>query len=93
MFTRASMSCARSVRLAGMMGLHRLDATSTEEEPPMALMIAPPRNWAELEERRRLFWGGFCIDSYASISAGWPTIIDVEQVGQRHLTKHITAVL
>ncbi|KAK4106146.1 hypothetical protein N658DRAFT_563073 [Parathielavia hyrcaniae] len=77
MFTRASMSSARAVRLAGMMGLHRLDSTLPAEDVPMAPMIAPPRNWAELEERRRLFWGCFCIDSYASISAGWPTLIDV----------------
>ncbi|EAQ91414.1 hypothetical protein CHGG_03349 [Chaetomium globosum CBS 148.51] len=77
MFTKASMSCAKSVRLAGMMGLHRLDDTHPDDVLPMAPMIAPARNWAELEERRRLFWGGFCIDSYASISAGWPTLIDI----------------
>ncbi|KAK4149833.1 transcriptional activator protein acu-15 [Chaetomidium leptoderma] len=80
MFTRASMSSARSIRLTGMMGLHRLDNTLAEEELPMAPMIAPPRSWVELEERRRLFWGGFCIDSYANISAGWPTLIDVHQI-------------
>ena len=85
------MSCARSVRLAGMMGFHRLDATQNEEEPPMAPMVAPPRNWAELEERRRLFWGGFCIDSYASISAGWPTLIDVEQA--RRSKEYMPAML
>jgi hypothetical protein len=97
------MSSARSVRLAGMMGLHRLDSTLPEEEVPMAPMIAPPRSWAELEERRRLFWGGFSIDSYASISAGWPTLIDVEQVNHhigmlpkaitdaRQITTHLPA--
>ncbi|KAK4249618.1 hypothetical protein C7999DRAFT_39281 [Corynascus novoguineensis] len=79
-FTRASMSSARSVRLCGMMGLHRLDNPYTEEELPMAPMIAPARSWVELEERRRLFWGTFCMDCYGSISAGWPTLIDVEQV-------------
>ena len=79
LFTRASMSSARAVRLAGMMGLQRLDGTLTEDEVPMAPMIISHRNWAELEERRRLFWGGFCIDTYASISTGWPTLIDVDQ--------------
>lgn len=73
------MSSARSVRLAGMMGLHRLDSELTEEEVPMAPMIAPPKSWAELEERRRVFWGGFCIDSYASVCVGWPTLIDINQ--------------
>jgi hypothetical protein len=62
-----------------MMGLHRLDSALTEAELPMAPMIGPPGSWAELEERRRLFWGGFCIDSYASISTGWPTLIDINQ--------------
>jgi hypothetical protein len=80
LFTRASMSCARCIRLAGMMGLHRLDSTLNEEEAPMAPMITPPRSWAELEERRRLFWVGYCIDSYAGISAGWPTLIDLDLV-------------
>ncbi|KAL2127491.1 hypothetical protein VTI74DRAFT_10634 [Chaetomium olivicolor] len=78
-FTRAAMSSARSVRLSGMMGLQRLDDPVTDEERPMAPMIAPPRDWAELEERRRLFWGGYCLDCYASISTGWPSIIDLDQ--------------
>lgn len=77
LFTRAGMSSARAVRLANMMGLHRLD---TEDELPLAPMITPPNDWGELEERRRLFWAGYCIDSYASISAGWPTMIDRDQV-------------
>lgn len=85
------MSSARSVRLAGMMGLHRLDSTLSDDELPMPPMIAPPRSWAELEERRRLFWGGFCIDSYASISAGWPTLIDVDQVRFVWMSKCICA--
>ncbi|KAK4143852.1 uncharacterized protein C8A04DRAFT_12022 [Dichotomopilus funicola] len=78
LFTRAGMSSARAIRLTNMMGLHRLD--NEEDELPMAPMITPPKNWGELEERRRLFWGGYCIDSYASISAGWPTMIDREQI-------------
>lgn len=72
------MSSARCIRLTGMMGLHRLDDT-TEEELPMAPMIVPPKTWVETEERRRLFWGAFAIDSYASISTGWPNLIDVSQ--------------
>lgn len=74
-----------------MMGLHRLDSTLSDDELPMPPMIAPPRSWAELEERRRLFWGGFCIDSYASISAGWPTLIDVDQVRSVLMSKCICA--
>ncbi|KAI3338969.1 hypothetical protein F4824DRAFT_66357 [Ustulina deusta] len=76
MFTRASMSCARAVRLATMMGLHHLDSPPDESSPT----LIPPRDWAELEERRRVFWGIFCIDSHCSISTGWPHLIDTTQV-------------
>ncbi|KAK4190125.1 transcriptional activator protein acu-15 [Podospora australis] len=79
LFTRGAMSSARCVRLVGMMGLHRLDCTYTEEEHPVAEMLLPARDWTELEERRRVFWGAFCIDSYASLSTGWPTMIDLSQ--------------
>ncbi|KAL1842395.1 hypothetical protein VTJ49DRAFT_5354 [Mycothermus thermophilus] len=80
MFTRAAMSSARAVRLSAMMGLNRLDSTLGDDESPMAPMITPPRSWVELEERRRLFWGGFCIDNYANISTGWPTLVDADLI-------------
>ncbi|KAK0666183.1 putative binuclear zinc transcription factor [Cercophora samala] len=86
LFTRAALSSARCVRIVGMMGLHRLDNAATDEEHPIAPMIPPPKGWIELEERRRLFWGAFCIDSYAGISTGWPTLIDTSQV-----TTHLPA--
>ncbi|KAI3336446.1 hypothetical protein HD806DRAFT_517640 [Xylariaceae sp. AK1471] len=76
MFTRAAMSCARAVRLVAMMGLHHLDSPPDESSPT----LAPPRDWAELEERRRVFWGIFCIDSHCSISTGWPHLIDTAEV-------------
>ncbi|KAJ4304032.1 hypothetical protein N0V88_001637 [Collariella sp. IMI 366227] len=62
LFTRAAMSSARCIRLSSMMGLNRLDDPLDEEERPMAPMIVPSKSWAELEERRRLFWGGYCLD-------------------------------
>ncbi|KAL2270427.1 hypothetical protein VTJ83DRAFT_2611 [Remersonia thermophila] len=82
MFTRAAMSSARAVRLSSMMGLSRLDSSlgDDDDEPARAPMIAPARSWIELEERRRVFWGGFCIDNYANISAGWPTLIDADLI-------------
>jgi hypothetical protein len=73
------MSSARCVRLIQMMGLHRLDDQPGEERT-MASTIDPPKNWVELEERRRCLWGAFCIDSHASISTGWPDLIDISEV-------------
>ena len=71
------MSCARAVRLVQMMGLHRLDCAPGEAIPT----LLPPRSWAELEERRRVFWGIFCVDSHCSLSTGWPHLIDSTEVG------------
>ncbi|KAI1460659.1 hypothetical protein F4805DRAFT_371255 [Annulohypoxylon moriforme] len=76
MFTRAAMTCAKGVRLVEMMGLHRLDGAAEEISPT----LLPPKDWAELEERRRTFWGMFCIDSHCSISTGWPFLIDTAEV-------------
>ncbi|KAH9884481.1 hypothetical protein F4778DRAFT_800107 [Xylariomycetidae sp. FL2044] len=76
LFTRAAMSCARAVRLIHMMGLHRLDSSSTEASPT----LLPPKDWVELEERRRTFWGIFCIDSHMSISTGWPLLLDPAEI-------------
>ncbi len=78
LFTRASMSCARCIRLVGMMGLHRLDDES--ESAGIASAFLKPVNWVELEERRRVFWGAFCSDSHVSISTGWPSMIDITEV-------------
>jgi hypothetical protein len=75
-FTRAAMSSAKCVRLVQMMGLHRLDGPADEVAPT----LAPPTCWSDLEERRRAFWGAFCIDAHASISTGWPSLIDPTDV-------------
>lgn len=77
-FTRAAMSAASCIKLLHMMGLHRLDDPNASVE--MAPTIAPPRDWTELEERRRVFWGAMCIDSHASISTGWPCLINFDDV-------------
>lgn len=75
-FTRAAMSSAKCTKLVHMMGLHRLDAPPEE----MAPTLAPPRNWIELEERRRIFWGAFCTDSHGTIATGWPTMHDWTEI-------------
>lgn len=78
-FTRAGLSSARCVKLIHMMGLHRLDDVP-DEQKLVAPLLPPSQSWVELEERRRCFWGGFCIDSHASISTGWPTLINIDEV-------------
>ncbi|KAK5063225.1 hypothetical protein LTR16_010266, partial [Cryomyces antarcticus] len=62
----------RAVRLAQMMGLHRLDGVGLDVKQ----CLPPPRDWTEREERRRTFWMCFCEDRYASIGTGWPMSIE-----------------
>ncbi|CAM1502897.1 Fc.00g076730.m01.CDS01 [Cosmosporella sp. VM-42] len=79
LFTRAAMSSARCVRLVHMMALDRLDG-NPDELPPT---LAKPLSWTELEERRRVFWGAFSIDCHASISTGWPSLMNSEDIVTR----------
>lgn len=64
------------VRLAQMLGLHRLDS----EEVPVKNVLSPARDWIELEERRRTFWSAFYGDRWASSGTGWPMVIDETDV-------------
>ncbi|RFU35481.1 hypothetical protein B7463_g877, partial [Scytalidium lignicola] len=54
-FSRVSMSISRSVRLAQMLNLHWLDPADNLSHAPQPT-IPPPKDWSELEERRRTFW-------------------------------------
>jgi hypothetical protein len=75
-FPRAWMSTGRAVRLAQMMGLHRLDGSAWEVKQ----CLPAPKDWIEREERRRTFWMAFCLDRYASIGTGWPMCIEEKDV-------------
>ncbi|KAI9849484.1 MAG: hypothetical protein M1837_004104 [Sclerophora amabilis] len=75
-FPRAWMSTGRGIRLAQMMGLHRLDGNGLDVKQCLAL----PKDWTEKEERRRTFWMAFCSDRYASVGTGWPMTVDEKDV-------------
>ncbi|KAL6788086.1 hypothetical protein J3E68DRAFT_415971 [Trichoderma sp. SZMC 28012] len=79
LFTRASVSLAKTTRLAQMMGLDRLDGASDGAR----VVLPPPASWCELEERRRVFWGAFAIDSHASLATGWSCLIDPNSIRTR----------
>lgn len=74
---RAWISAGRTVRLAGMMGLNRVDSAGLEVKQT----LAPPRDWTDCEERRRTFWMTYCCDKYASVGTGWPMSLDEADVG------------
>ncbi|KAF4462885.1 Zn(II)2Cys6 transcriptional activator [Fusarium albosuccineum] len=79
LFTRSTMSGARCVRLCHMIGLDRLDGDPLGMPPS----LGPPLTWAELEERRRVFWGAFSIDAHCSISTGWSSLINTDDIATR----------
>jgi hypothetical protein len=75
-YPRVWLSTGRAIRLAQMIGMHRLDGLSSD----LKQTLSPPRDWIEKEERRRTFWMAFCMDRYATVGTGWPVVIDEEDV-------------
>lgn len=75
-FPRAWLSTGRAVRLAQMMGMHRLDGVGLDVKQ----CLPAPKDWCEREERRRTFWIAFCVDRYASIGTGWPMTVEEKDV-------------
>lgn len=45
-----------------------------------------PKEWSELQERRRTWWAIFCSDRLVSATTGWPTLIDENDVRMIALT-------
>jgi hypothetical protein len=74
-FSRASMSTARAIRLAHILGLHRLDGKNTA-----GLTLPPASDFTEEEERRKTFWVVFTTDRITSSTGGWPTMMDWRSV-------------
>lgn len=70
------MSTGRAIRLAQMLGLHRLDGSALD----VKMTIQPPKDWTDREERRRTFWMVFWEDRCASIGTGWPMSFDEKDV-------------
>ncbi|KAL6791599.1 fungal-specific transcription factor domain-containing protein [Trichoderma sp. SZMC 28012] len=75
-FPRAWINTGSAVRLAQMIGLHRMDGGGLDVKQ----CLPPPKDWTEREERRRTFWMAFCEDRYASIGTGWPMTIDEKDI-------------
>ncbi|KAL2201934.1 hypothetical protein CC79DRAFT_1315584 [Sarocladium strictum] len=72
-FTRASTSLCRALRIAQILNLHRLDS----QNPDILLSSLPqPRNFMEAEERRRTWWIVFLADRFLTATTGWPSLVD-----------------
>ena len=75
-FPRAWTSVGRAVRMAQMLGLHRIDGAGLDVKQ----CLPPPRDWTERESRRRTWWVAYTMDRYASVGTGWPMTIDERDV-------------
>ena len=73
-FTRAFMSVGRCVSLVQMMSLHLLDSPNDDEH------VFKKGDWTEREEGRRVFWGAYLGDRWASSLSGHPVTIRDEDV-------------
>jgi hypothetical protein len=83
LFSRAWMSVGRASRLAQMLELHRIDAGDFRAgDGPRTLR--PASDWAEAEERRRVFWCVFNIDRYSNLGTGWPMSLSTTDVSPTH---------
>lgn len=70
------MSTGRMTRLVQMLGLYRLDG----DESDAKRILPPPKDWIDVEERRRVFWAAYYGDRWASSGTGWPMLIQEDEV-------------
>ena len=76
-FSRAWISLGKAVRMALMMGLHRMDRNEHQEN---VNGNANESDWVEVEEKRRTFWTAFILDRFSNIGTDWPMMIDEKEV-------------
>ncbi|KAG4025268.1 hypothetical protein MFRU_062g00210 [Monilinia fructicola] len=76
-FSRAWMSTGRCARLCHMLSLQRLDAEGGFSGKKL---LPPPKDWIELEERRRTFWAAYYGDRWSSCATGWPMMFDEQKI-------------
>lgn len=81
-FARGWMSIGRAMRLAQMLGLHKMDRESTKLETGFQPGLLPTNDPVELEERRRTFWTLYNVEWYASSRTRSPMNIDDTEVGR-----------
>lgn len=76
MFYRASISLARALRIAQMLGLHKIDGDRSTMTSP----LPEPQDLCELEERRRTWWVVCSHDYLVASVLGWPALVNERDV-------------
>ncbi|VBB74009.1 Putative binuclear zinc transcription factor [Podospora comata] len=83
LFSRASLSLGKSIRIAQILNLHQLDRGP---QPPSLFQshLEPPSSrhldWIEMEERRRTWWVIYSADRLVFATSALPSIIDDRMV-------------
>ncbi|KFY08415.1 hypothetical protein V492_06239 [Pseudogymnoascus sp. VKM F-4246] len=75
-FSRASISLCRGIRISQMLNLHQMD----RGEDTLLSTLPAPKDWSELEERRRTWWVMFCSDRFLYGTNRWPTLINERDI-------------
>jgi hypothetical protein len=79
LFSRASISIGRSIRIAQILNLHQLDR---DDQGPSLFQsqLGPAQDWVEMEERRRTWWVLYVTDRLVFATTGLPVTIDDRHV-------------
>jgi len=65
-----------------MLNLHLLEQEEHGATNTMFARMGAPRDWIEMEERRRTWWVIYVADRLVSATSGLPALIDDRQVSQ-----------
>ncbi|KAK7203304.1 fungal-specific transcription factor domain-containing protein [Myxozyma melibiosi] len=71
-FPRAWISVGIACRMVTLLQLNSIDSNVVG----VKRCLPPPKDWIEIEERRRTFWVTLLLDRYASIGTGWPMVLN-----------------
>ena len=74
-YRRAWLTAGRAFRIIQLTKLHEIDRLSN-----LAMNLALPEVWVEIEEKRRTFWLAYCLDRFVNISNEWPLSLHEEAV-------------
>jgi Fungal specific transcription factor domain len=59
------------------------DISSVEFLIRKMAFLEPPKDWAQREERRRIFWNVFLMDRFCSIATGWDPSLPSANINRR----------
>ena len=74
-YRQAWITAGRAFRIIRLTELHEINRFSV-----MAINLALPEIWVEIEEKRRTFWLAYCLDRFVNITNEWLLSLHEEMV-------------